>query len=440
MDNNTIENVKRIIFDNRNDIAFIIGNGLNLYGCDQVVSWKDLLKKIGDKEFEDFIEDDNGKMKDGISYTEIFDALESHRFKERMEEANWDKVLELISKEVPEIKPIGRWNYTRFNDIKRRIKWLLDDHRLSKSCIFTDYDIREIRNICFELGIEPNSFIQLRRNDNIDLFSDTNSSMGSRTNDDYLFSKLNQLYKKLSSNYYMSVLLTNELKERVCNELDDWKLNDKVSNMLTTIFEMDAPILTTNFDLSISRKMEELHSYQMKYQVFKKGMSSEVFTWSYYYGRDRLYNPCTGFGIWHMHGIASKPQSLCLGLSDYMRLTEKAWEKIHKDSFFETDMFAGKNTNNWKGYRTWLHIIFNKSLFIMGLNLGENETFLRWLLIQRAKYFALFPDRKYKGWYVYPKEEEKQTNFFGKKVFLEKVGFEMLPVENYDVIYQDLWR
>ena len=149
MDNNTIENVKRIIFDNRNDIAFIIGNGLNLYGCDQVVSWKDLLKKIGDKEFEDFIEDDNGKMKDGISYTEILDALESHRFKERMEEANWDKVLELISKEVPEIKPIGRWNYTRFNDIKRRIKWLLYDQRLSKSCIFTDYDIREIRNICF---------------------------------------------------------------------------------------------------------------------------------------------------------------------------------------------------------------------------------------------------------------------------------------------------
>ena len=76
----------------------------------------------------------------------------------------------------------------------------------------------------------------------------------------------------------------------------------------------------------------------------------------------------------------------------------------------------------------------------MGLTLEENETFLRWLLIQRAKYFALFPDRKYKGWYVYPKKEERQTNFFGKKVFLEKVGFEMLPVENYDVIYQDLWR
>lgn len=422
MDNNTIENVKKIITDNRYDIAFMIGNGLNLYACDQVVSWKDLLKKIGDKEFEDFIEDDNGNMKEGISYTEIFDALESHRFKERMEEANWDKVLELISKKVPEINPMGRWNSTRFDDIKRRIKRLLDDYGLSKPYAFTDHDMDEISDICSELGIELNSF------------------MPSRRNDDYLFLELKRLYQKLSSNYYMSVLLTNELKERVCNDLDGWKLNDKVFNMLTSIFEMDAPILTTNFDSSMSEKFDELYPGQMEYRTIRKGMKSDVFPWSYYYGRDRLYDPCAGFGIWHMHGVASKPQSLCLGLSDYMRLTEKAWGKIHKDDFFEIDMFAEKNTSYWKGYRTWLHIIFNKSLFIMGLNLGENETFLRWLLIQRAKYFALFPDRKYKGWYVYPKEEERQTNFFGKKVFLEKVGFEMLPVENYDVIYQDLWR
>ena len=102
-------------------------------------------------------------------------------------------------------------------------------------------------------------------------------------------------------------------------------------------------------------------------------------------------------------------------------------------------MFGGKNLNYWQGYRTWLHIIFNKSLLIMGLKLEENETFLRWLLIQRSKYFAIFPDRKHKGWYLYPKEEEEQANFYGKKVFLEKVGFEMLPVENYDVMYQHLW-
>ena len=123
-----------------------------------------------------------------------------------------------------------------------------------------------------------------------------------------------------------------------------------------------------------------------------------------------------------------------------MRLTETAWRKIHGDSFFETDVFAGKNLNNWNGYKTWLHIIFNKSLFIMGLKLEENETFLRWLLIQRSKYYALFKDRNHNGWYVYPKEEEKDKDFFGKKVFLEKVGISMIPVENYKTIYEDIWE
>jgi len=427
MKNNTAEKVKKIISDNKYDIAFIIGNGINKYaGINQAngekpLSWEELLKEIGDDEFKDFVKDKKGKVKPGVSYTEIYDAIESHNLKQKVEQTNWDEILELISKEVPEIKPIRRHN-TRLDETKRKIKWLVDEHKASKPCCFTDYEKHLIYEICWNLGIDANYFMMSRGDD-----------------DKEVYNRLKRLNQKLSKGY-LSVLLSNELKDKVCNKLEGWMLDDKVSNMLTSIFEMDAPILTTNFDLSISRKMEELHPFQMKYHVLKKGMSSEVFPWSYYCGNDRLYNPCAGFGIWHMHGVASKPQSLCLGLSDYMRLTEKAWEKIHKDSFFEIDMFAGKNTNYWKGYRTWLHIIFNKSLLIMGLNLGENETFLRWLLIQRAKYFALFPDRKHKGWYLYPKEEERQANFFGKKVFLEKVGFEMLPVDSYKVIYEDLWR
>ena len=382
---------------------------------------EELLKEIGDDEFKDFVEDKDGEVKQGISYTEIYDAIESHNLKKRMEQENWDEILELISKEVPEIKPMGRRRNTRIDETKRELKRLVDEHKSSKPCCFTDYEKHLIHEICWDLGIDADFFMMSRGDD-----------------DRELYNRLKRLNQKLSKGY-LSVLLSNELKNKVCNKVEGWMLDDKMSNMLTSIYEMDAPILTTNFDLSISRKMEELYPYHLKYQVLKKGMSSEVFPWSYYYGSHRLYDPCAGFGIWHMHGVASKSQSLCLGLSDYMRLTEKAWEKIHKDDFFETDMFAGKNTSYWKGYKTWLHIIFNKSLFIMGLKLEENETFLRWLLIQRAKYFALFPNRSHKGWYVYAKQEENDLNFFGKKVFLEKVGITMLPVEKYDAIYQDLW-
>lgn len=429
MDNNTTENVKRIVSEHKSDIAFIIGNGIIRYaGVNQTngekpLSWEELLNEIGDDDFKDFVEDRNGKVKRGISYTEIYDALESHNFKKRMEQENWNEILELLSKEVPEIKPIGRWHNTRIEETKRKIKWLIDEHKSSKPCRFTDNEKHNIYEICVDLGIDANYFMMSRGDD-----------------DRELYNRLKRLNQKLSKGY-LSVLLSNELKDKVCNKLEGWMLDDNVSNMLTSIFEMNAPILTTNFDLSIKRKMEELFPYQMKYQVLKKGMTSEVFPWSYYYGSSRLSDPCAGFGIWHLHGVASKPQSLCLGLSDYIRITEKAWEKIHKDDFFEfeTDMFAGKNTNYWKGYRTWLHIIFNKSLLIMGLKLEENETFLRWLLIQRAKYFALFPNRSHKGWYVYAKQEENDINFFGKKVFLEKVGIKMVPVEKYEVMYKDMW-
>ena len=315
MDNNTTENVKRIISDNEFDIAFIIGNGINkhaginLSNGEKPLSWEELLKEIGDNDFKDFVEDSNGKVKQGISYTEIYDALESHSFKKRMEQENWNEILELLSKEVPEIKPIGRWHNTRIDETKRKIKRLIDEHKSSKPCRFTDNEKHIISEICVDLGIDADYFMMSRGDD-----------------DRELYNRLKRLNQKLSKGY-LSVLLSNELKDKVCNKLEGWMLDDKVSNMLTTIFEMDAPILTTNFDLSISRKMDELLPYQMKYQIFNKGMSSEVFPWSYYYGRGWLSDPCTGFGIWHMHGVASKPQSLCLGLSDYIRITEKALEE-----------------------------------------------------------------------------------------------------------------
>ena len=91
--------------------------------------------------------------------------------------------------------------------------------------------------------------------------------------------------------------------------------------------------------------------------------------------------------------------------------------------------------NNWRGFKTWLHIIFNKSLFIFGLGLEENEVFLRWLLIERIKYFKQFPDRKHKGWYISKKEDNA-----GKKFFLERVGFEIIEVDDYSDIYENIWK
>lgn len=88
-------------------------------------------------------------------------------------------------------------------------------------------------------------------------------------------------------------------------------------------------------------------------------------------------------------------RSIRLSLSEYMGLSARVRSFLHKEE--SIDDFNFKNQNNWKGYNTWLHIIFNSSLCIFGLALDENETFLRWLLIERAKYFRRSQNAEKKG-------------------------------------------
>ena len=73
----------------------------------------------------------------------------------------------------------------------------------------------------------------------------------------------------------------------------------------------------------------------------------------------------------------------------------RAW--LHRGG--DRRLFSGKSPDNWLGKNTWVHIIFNSPLLIFGLALEENEVFLRWLLIERARYFKKFPDRRKKAWY-----------------------------------------
>ena len=63
--------IKEIIQNNRDNLAFVIGNGIHKQYKDCEISWEDLFKSL----WEDFI----GKQIEipkGISYTEFYDILE----------------------------------------------------------------------------------------------------------------------------------------------------------------------------------------------------------------------------------------------------------------------------------------------------------------------------------------------------------------------------
>lgn len=68
---------------------------------------------------------------------------------------------------------------------------------------------------------------------------------------------------------------------------------------------------------------------------------------------------------------------------------------------------------------------------IFGLGLEENEVFFRWLLIERARYFKDFPERRKDAWFIHVGE----LNNDGKYFFLEGVGVRPIHVTSYDDIY-----
>ena len=96
-----------------------------------------------------------------------------------------------------------------------------------------------------------------------------------------------------------------------------------------------------------------------------------------------------------------------------------------------------KYSHQWAGAASWLHVAFNWPLLIFGLALDENEIFLRWLLIERARYFKNCPEVSKEAWYVYAGERHAD----GKQFFLESVGVTPLRVDSYEDIYgAETWR
>jgi hypothetical protein len=213
--------------------------------------------------------------------------------------------------------------------------------------------------------------------------------------------------------------------------LEDWVFRSHHTAFVRTARNINAPILTTNFDLILPRSLKLLQFYTDTKNF------TDYYPWTTYYGDTQLEYPTDGFGIWFINGFVKYHRSIRLGLSHYMGSVEKARNYLHKGE--EKKLFSGKDQHNWRGSRTWLHIVFNKPLCIFGLSMEENEVFIRWLLIERAKYFKKFPDRKKIGWYVAPKNEKPDDRAIGKVRFLEGIGFEIIEVDDYDGIYATPW-
>jgi len=213
--------------------------------------------------------------------------------------------------------------------------------------------------------------------------------------------------------------------------LQEIKPNTNENPLLMKIQNLDIPILTPNFDILMEKTLE------LEFHKLNSTGFTDFYPWECYYAPQKLTNPLDGFGIWHLNGMIKYFRSIKISMTQYMGNVERARKWIHAGS--ENSLFKGKNQQNWIGRNSWLHIIFNKSLFIFGFGLEETELFFRWLLIERAKYFKTFPERSKNGWYLCVENVKEPPNF-GRDFFLENSGFSILKVPQYENIYEDVWK
>lgn len=217
------------------------------------------------------------------------------------------------------------------------------------------------------------------------------------------------------------------LQKEFCNLLAGWEALTHHRLLVDWAKHFSCPILTTNFDESLS-DATKLSLHHLDGPSF-----TDFYPWQTYFSHQPIANPDSEFAIWHINGFMRYSRSIRLGLSHYMGSVERARALIHKG---EKRLFVERHRDSWNGSNTWLDCVFHRDLLFIGLGLDSSEVFLRWLLIERAKYFKHFPKRKCNAWYVYAGTEISQ----GQQVFLRSVGCEIIKANSYDELYSGVWN
>jgi hypothetical protein len=251
--------------------------------------------------------------------------------------------------------------------------------------------------------------------------------------DHYMPEYANDLPSGISTTEFFDVLSLRAAKSNVgetalqkqfCVPLHSWKAYPHHRRIVAWAKRNNCPILTTNFDTTLS----DACGATLRHVSIRQ--FTDYYPWESYYGEDDVVRPSECFGIWHINGLAHYHRSVRLGLTHYMGSVQRARGWIHRGG--NSRLFSSASTiNSWRGSGTWLDAVFRNDLLIIGLALDEVEVFIRWLLIERARFFQKFPQLRRRAWYM----ETKDITATGKAAFLQGVGVELVHEAQYSDIY-----
>lgn len=203
--------------------------------------------------------------------------------------------------------------------------------------------------------------------------------------------------------------------------------------------EAGTPVLTTNYD----HCLETAAGPECCQHRLGSGKPlSDFYPWDRYYAARKVTDPASAFAIWHVHGDRELKRSIRAGLDQYMGMAQRL--RAIKQAIAEESLSQSKTTlAGLPAYHRapWLRVFMRRKLFIQGLGLRASEVALRWLLIQRFRYWNRYRQghKGPTGWYVH-----SPTNTVGRldqerRVFFENVGLEIIEIKQEVNSYEKLY-
>lgn len=219
--------------------------------------------------------------------------------------------------------------------------------------------------------------------------------------------------------------------------------------ILNYLSQNSMPVLTTNYD-SMMESTLSINSITTldSSKIEKRYCSHYAYPWNKCFipkpPEEKIDESfvLNNFAIWHIHGFCndSEMTNLQLGFNQYARMIKRAKVTIEGG---KEKLSLYRDNEKFFGSNTWLNIFFHKNLVIFGLNLGKDEIFLRWLLLERRKYLdKMSKEEKLNLWHnpdLYLTTLDTQMSH-AQRVFLEACGFEVVELSSYKELYEDLWQ
>ncbi len=191
-------------------------------------------------------------------------------------------------------------------------------------------------------------------------------------------------------------------------------------------------ILTTNYDYALEKAL--LNGHITKLEI-PKSESTET-----RYSLERKIK-IKGKQIWHIHGEAKKPNTICLGYDHYSGYLQKIRQYLTSGgtSGQMKEPIAKRISGNHAEPDTWTEYFFTCNIYIVGLNLSFVESELWWLLVYRQR-LKQQKDLQINNQITYYEKTSPSKKNKNKKELLSALGVhvETIDSDTYERFYENI--